>query len=581
MSKSSTPRSALVAPLIASGLVLLLGGTAISHLSPTIDEWRYLHDGSRYWFTGDAEWLIHNGAHPFPFWIQNIPGATWLAYNHAGLFADGDFVNYARHLSPGEQRGLLFSARWVNLILSGLGTVWAVWWVGQRWMGVKAAAVAALIAAIEPNLLASYVLATADALIVPLGLLCLYFFHAHLVGGRFVNLVLAAIAFGLGVAWKVSLFPQGILLLMAAAACATILTIRNGSPVASSRPILRVVGTCSLAAGKLLAVVVVGLAVSWPLNGFKVGTLLNPETENGFVARFAMRAGMADREAWQLVAQLKQLSVPAPLTVIQRQAAHSKGGHPATFLGRHFRQGPWFYYPYIFAMKTHALVLILGLVGIFSRRAWNAPIAWAMLLLLALSLTMAISQGPRYFLLLYGLMALSAAAAVEGLVKVCAVRARLPAVATLGAAALLLTLSSWPDFLTHTNLLWGGDVRGNAYADANYDWGQGLYQAIHQGRTDQQATTYVHVGDPHFGVPRDVEVLTGREPDFIERIQGRRVAISVGLIDFYPSSDPDGVRSKLDSLPTKKPPTRLTNTYYLFDLRDSGRAATVASSAAK
>ncbi len=65
-----------------------------------------------------------------------------------------------------------------------------------------------------------------------------------------------------------------------------------------------------------------------------------------------------------------------------------------TFLGRSGLHGPWFYYPYVFAMKSH-LVLLAGVAaGLLVPAARRSATALAaVLLLVALSCAIGIRGG--------------------------------------------------------------------------------------------------------------------------------------------------------------------------------------------
>ncbi|MEI8196306.1 MAG: hypothetical protein WCI73_10385 [Phycisphaerae bacterium] len=271
--------------------------------------------------------------------------------------------------------------------------------------------------------------------------------------------------------------------------------------------------------------------------------------------------------------------MPGPLAALRSQVGHSRGGHPMSFLGHDGLKGPWYYYPYIFAMKTHLTLALLALLGLLTAKAWRNPVALAAILLVLLSCTMKISGGPRYFLVLYMLAAMLAGLAVErALAWPWSNRSvnqdrlfKALAVGVVASASLLLTLRSWPELFTHTSPLWGGDAEGYRYADANYDWGQGLYEAFRaadRGGLQLKSVVYLSNGDPFYGIPPERGVVNlDRLDRVLPTLRGHQVAVAAGLVYSFGRQDPEfgPLYRAFNRLP---PVRRLTDTFFLFDLQD-------------
>jgi hypothetical protein len=561
--------------LLASVLAVALAGVAITRLSVTIDEWRYIHDGVKWWFGGDAVWLVDAGVLPLTFWIQNAPGSLYLWLEHGGL-PGGTAIDFGKSLPLGDQIALLRLARSTNLCLAGLGTIWTAWLMANRWFGARAAGIAALFCAVEPNLLAGYALGTADAFIVPFALCSMLAYSSCLGRPGWMRVLATGVCMGLGLALKISLLPLGMLLI--AAVFLVHLAGHVGTRSASSRPlVLSALASLRFLALEIPLIAGIALAIAWCANGFLTGWLLDPSTPNEFPRKVAAALGQEGAEAAKYVSRLQAVRVPAPLAVLRSQAGHSRWGHAMTFLGRSGLHGPWYYYPYVFLMKTHLLLLAAAGVGILVPSARRSPVAWGALLLVLLSCTMGIKGGPRYFLVLYALLA------VLGGVGVAAISGRLKrtgallATSALGFTALSMTCGSLPDLLTHTNPPWGGDEGGYRYADANYDWGQGLDLAAASARgLGLRPVVYLHTGDPYFGVPDGQEVLDCRDPGLaLERMRGRIAAVSVYRL-FHSGAESSPLTPLTRSLVALGADGRLCRTFFYFDLRNPSRFAQLA-----
>lgn len=565
----SQTRARLLGPIMATLLVLLIGGLAIPRLSATMDECVYIQHGVRFWFTGDAKWLIDVGTLPLPFWVQNLPGAVFLKLTHGNIYAsDPARLNLVDILTLREQYTLLFLARYTNLLLVGVGTIWSLWWVSRRWFGDRVALVAALCGALEPNLLAGYVLATADGMILPPLILSLYFYVKFLQTNQRSACRWAMLLFGLGCSLKLTVFPQGLLLL--GAAFVVMLLPRVLAATGGKQKIQLLIRQSIRFGFHAVVFLSVGLLLSWMANAFVMGNLLGADDPNKLAYSILKTMGVQGTAAEEKVHQWAQLRVPGNLAALRSQIAHSRGGHPMSFLGVPGLRGPWYYYPYIFAMKTHLVIGLLGLLGFFIGKAWRSPVILGAILLVLLSCTMKISGGPRYFLILYLLVAVLAGLTVSQLASWRGARWIKASVLALALiATLLLTARSWPQFLTHTNPFWGGDSQGYLYADADYDWGQGLYEAFRVVEQRQITNVvYIHSGDPYFAIPEGHRMVQcDTLPQVLRDIQGHQVAIAESLLYSHPQQDPE-FGPFYQALKKLAPPMRLTDTYFLCDLQE-------------
>jgi hypothetical protein len=240
-----------------------------------------------------------------------------------------------------------------------------------------------------------------------------------------------------------------------------------------------------------------------------------------------------------------------------------------TFRGVSGMFGPWYYYLYIFAMKTNLAMLALAALSLVRKDVWKSSVFLGLLLLIVLSIRSKIHGGPRYYLMVYVFAFSMCGAAVAWLLsRARGVRiARAMAVA-LEAAALWLTARSMPELLTHTSPLWGGDSEGYRYADANYDWGQGLNRAFEAAdELGLKPVVFLHTGDPYYGVPGDRVMIQIRDPvTDVEQMRGRYVVVGVHILYHSEISNPE-LATISRALLSVAPAVRLTVTSFYFDLR--------------
>ncbi len=567
----STPRL-LVPPALATLVCLLLGGISISALSPTNDEGGYIALGLRSWLGGgDTPWLIERGVLPLTCWIQNAPGAAVLAWRHITLPApSGTATALELPLQPNLQLLMLVLARWTNLVLTGPATVWAVWALARRYFGPWGAGAAAMFAAIEPNLLACEVLATADGFVVPFAIFSLLAYDAYQHDPNPRRLLATSALLGLGTALKISMLPIGMLLIGACFLTNRLaLLLAKETEQSGLRPFVR----SSLVFALIQVPVVLGLAlvVSWAANGFHSGPLLNPDSPNQGAYKILSALGYHGSDLTEKVGRLQRFPVPAPLSVLRSQTAHSRGGHAMMFRGRVGMFGPWYYYPYVFAIKTHAVVFVMGLLALAIPSVRRSPLPLAIALIVFLSCQSKVHMGPRYFATLLALLAVLSGALTATILGALRSRsAKTLFVVFLVASSMALTLRSSPDPLTHTNPWWGGDSEGYRYVDANYDWGQGLYLAFRAAdRLGLDPVCFIPTNSPDFGVPAERRVIR-REPmpilkQMLDPMRGRFVVVPTALL-FGPLVQNEAV-PLYRAFRALKPTGRLTDTSFYYDLR--------------
>ncbi|HEY9426180.1 MAG TPA: PQQ-binding-like beta-propeller repeat protein [Gemmatimonadaceae bacterium] len=351
-----------------------------------------------------------------------------------------------------------------------LGVVWA--WT--RWLyDERAAALAVLLTASMPQILAHSSLATTDLPLTATFCWALYAFARWLNQPTIRHSLLFGAAGGAAIVTKFSSLPffaLAAILIVAAVAVTERRRARDeravgsddaGTGAAGEREVHRgIVRLCidALAPYRrpaLVATVVAGLLV-WAMYRFHL----------------VLARGFIPVPAPELIAGISQL------------ATHNNSGHPSYLFGEISRHGWWYYWPVVLALKTPAAFLVLGAIGAAfaalgsaRRLGWRslAPLLGAVAVVLV-AMTGGIDIGVRHVLPIYPLLAIPAAGAAMALWQ------RRPHRWPVRAALALLVLwqlvdaaKAYPDFLADFNFMAGRNP-AHALIDSNLDWGQDLVE---------------------------------------------------------------------------------------------------------
>ncbi|HET7622785.1 MAG TPA: PQQ-dependent dehydrogenase, methanol/ethanol family [Gemmatimonadaceae bacterium] len=178
------------------------------------------------------------------------------------------------------------------------------------------------------------------------------------------------------------------------------------------------------------------------------------------------------------------IPVPAPELIggIQQLAAHNHLGHPSYLFGEISRHGWWYYWPVVLALKTPVAFLSLGVVGVAfaivgrgQRMGWRTltPVLGALAVLMVAMLG-SIDIGVRHVLPIYPLLAIPAAGAAVALWRQRQSRTVVRvALAALVTWQLVDAARAYPDFLADFNVIAGRNP-SRVLVDSNLDWGQDL-----------------------------------------------------------------------------------------------------------
>jgi hypothetical protein len=419
---------------------------------------------------------------------------------------------------------MLGAARMMVVVLGALLGILVFCWA-REWLGVVPAAVALVLFALEPNLMAHASLVTTDLGVTAFVFGTAYFLWRTCRNVTRFNVIGLAAFCGLAMAAKFSailLAPIVVLLL-------TFAVVRRGMP-------WRVAG----AIAALLAIASVGAI--WASYGFRY----LPSESPGWAFDFA-RTDLAARApalagvvAW--VDRYHLLPNAYAQGFLYTQVSSQE--MPAFLAGSYSTGGWWYYFPIAFLIKTPiALILLLACgvaVCVARRRSWSGgPLAFIAVpvgVYLAIAMSSGINIGLRHVLPIYPFVLLIAAAAAKTLLET---RSR------LGPAALALMLvagvaefaDAYPHTLPFFNRLVGGSEHGFRYlADSNLGWGRNLKPLkawMDDHRVSHINLAYFGQADPaYYGI--DCTHLPGA-PDFaIDSIQRPRlpgyVAISPTIL---------------------------------------------------
>ena len=331
------------------------------------------------------------------------------------------------------------------LLLCGIAWAW-----GRRLTDERGGAIAVILVASNPNVLAHAGLATADLALGATMSAALFAFISWLDAPR------RTAALALGSALALAATTDYMALAMLALACPAIYGVRrraNDGPLWSGESRSRVRLALSLTGAGAL---IVGGAVY----GFRIGRLVGGSS----------------------------LALPGGTWFRGLVSSGSSTGHPAFLFGERSVTGWWYYYPVALLVKTPLPLLLLGVLGaaaaarcLVRRDAWEraAPLVAAAALVVAASIA-GDDSGVRLVLPVFPLLAiLGAVAAVElwdhGASSPPARRlVRATVVATL-SAAVIVPMRTHPDYLAYFNAI-AGDRPELVLVDSNLDWGQDLYR---------------------------------------------------------------------------------------------------------
>ena len=457
-------REWLVPALLAVVLLTQLL-TSVRQLSQTSDEANHLHAGYRYWQCRDFGYNVEHpplaklvAALPLRFMTVRDPFPVACGTSPASDFATGRQFLYA------DNPDRLLGAGRAAVSLFAIAILMLAWLWTRLMFGRVAAAVAAILIAFEPNLVAHGALVTTDSALtcgILASVAALWFCARRVTWTRIVGV---GVALGIAVTSKFSaiiVVPILIALLLVELAMR-----RHDSDgrVAYAR-----VGLAAL------AVVCVVLAVIWTSYGF----------------RFSARPGAGPlrftRADWEPAAPrllptlLKAHIVPEAYVIgLGHVLLQAQTGEHMFLFGKVYPSGRWFYFPAVLLVKLTLPMLLLAVFAVafpwWRGRARDALyVVLPALIYLAFAMRSRLDIGVRHLLPVIIFLAIACGVAAGAAIH------RRPSLKWLVVLLLIFhvatSLRAFPNYISYANELRGGP--SGAYrevTDSNTDWGQALKQ---------------------------------------------------------------------------------------------------------
>ena len=342
-----------------------------------------------------------------------------------------------------------------------------LWTWGRRLTDERGGAIAVLLTATNPNVLAHAGLATTDIALAATMSASLFAFVAWLDSPYWAT----SVALGAAVALAATTDYSALVMLMLAFPAIYLTRGRATSRAAVFADIPRWKATLVIALACVAAIV-----CGWAVYGFQRGPL-------------------------------GSVTVPAPdwFRGLWSFVTDSSPARPAFLFGQRSSSGWWYYYPLALLVKTPLPLLMLAVLGVAAgardlvrRDGWHtAALAAGTAAIVAAATIGGDDSGVRLVLPLFGLLALLGTVAVAELWERSATstparRLVHAAVATTLALAAIVPMRIHPDYLAYFNPL-AGDRPEMILVDSNLDWGQDLYRlgdVMKRMRIDSVAVAY-------------------------------------------------------------------------------------------
>ncbi|MGB1252635.1 MAG: ArnT family glycosyltransferase [Candidatus Promineifilaceae bacterium] len=476
-------RWAIVALLL---LVFGLAVTSLAQKSPTFDEQGFLVRGLGYLRGENRHMRVGH-----PLGLNALNASLLVNDSTVSLPTDDPSWQLRSFHRPAELflweigndvEHIMFLARvptvWLSLLLVCLIARFTYELTNQRLAGL----IAAMLVALDPNMLAHSRLTTTDFGLVAGALLATYTLWRWLNRPNWQHALFAGFGFGLLQNTK---FTAG--LFVPLFALVILIALAERWQRARQFPL-------QLTLQLLFIFPLAGLLTLWAAYGFEIGTLPNELPTMG---------DLLGGRTIPLAHHIEQL------TDIGGRVQKTT---PSFLLGEH-GSGWWYYFPIAFLLKTPLPTLLLGVWGVgvlvFGRKQTPRNLTNAATILipsfgfLAISMTNDINIGYRHILVLVPFVAIFSAEMLT--------RAQLGQkgqYALIGLLAWLLveTLFIAPDFLAYFNQLAGGPRNGwRSLVDSNIDWGQdlrGLAAWTAENEVDELWLSYFGEARPdYYGIP--------------------------------------------------------------------------------
>ena len=355
----------------------------------------------------------------------------------------------------------------------------AFWWLARQMFGPLAGLIAVFLIATEPNVIGNSIVVQNDvaaALALLLFVIALKMFLADVAAAR----TLARRALVLGGALGIGLVTKYSLVILAPVALAIVFVW----------DVFQIIRKRSAALSVLLSSLLVFLTAYLILLAFYAFHVDRIDADEGArIAGWFYSTGNAAEVFKRFVMWLPPLLPRYFVYGIDMVVQDSRDGRPAFLLGAVSDNGWWYYFPVAFTLKTTIPFLVTSVYGLLWAvftllRRKRFVLLYAILpavLYLALTMTSHLNIGIRHLLPMFAFVAILGAGLISSVLQYVLVasgvkRARLLAIViallTLGPA-LLIAISTFPNYLTYFSPLAGGVDRGwQNLSDSNVETGQ-------------------------------------------------------------------------------------------------------------
>jgi 4-amino-4-deoxy-L-arabinose transferase-like glycosyltransferase len=365
------------------------------------------------------------------------------------------------------------------VVIVPLVLLFAVWWFTRQLFGPIPALIATFLLGTEPNIIGNSIVVQDDVAAALALLLFVIALRKFLVGARTRDAVVLGGALGIALTTKYSLLilvPLTFLILVVHAARQVIR--KRSSPTSV------VLSSCLVFI--LAYVILIGLYA------FHVDTI--DANESSIIASWFYLSGNTAELLHKFFMWLPPMLPRYFVYGIDLVVHDIREGRPAFLLGEVSDNGWWYYFPVAFALKTTTPFLINSVCGIvwslvnipFRKRYVLLYVALPTIFYLILSMTSHLNIGVRHLLPVFPFVAIAGAgvisAAVElGLRRGTRHKVQSTRLAGITAAivmivilpALLIAISTFPNYLTYFSPLAGGTERGwKMLSDSNVETGQ-------------------------------------------------------------------------------------------------------------
>ena len=515
--RAATPSWCLLAVAGSAVLGLVLIADQSVRMSATYDEVTYLRTASHWWRTGEQDEITRMGS-PITFWkIQQAP--TLWALDRLGL---GDWIDdpiaHQEELLPFVRVG----ASWVWLLALLIAANWA-----RQLHGPRGMALAALMFAFSPNLLAHGALATMELPLLACSSAMLHRSWLFLKSGRARDLYATAALGGLGMSLKFTtvLIPPILAVLWA-------IDLGLGMGRGESGRLRRFVGIARTVGLGMAQFGVVMVLANLVVTGFAT---IPPSPRSGEHPWLDGRIGPALRP---IAGRVLETPLPNDWVGFARQITFQREGGPSYLLGERRMTGWTHYYPVALAVKLPLAVGLLVIGRVLMGRSKDGDREWILPAFLATFLVIAMVGSKRNYGYRYLLpMATPAVVWISGLAEG---GRRSRWCARLGLLGMAYAVGSiHPHELSYFNEAAGGPIGGRRIlSDSNLDWGQGAKSLarLQRGRSDFRDLTVFYFGDTdpsHYGVEGkrfvfDANHLPDHLPSALD-VSTRFLAVSASL----------------------------------------------------